>query len=133
MTDRLSDAARRVAELAQPPEIREPWLAYNQTLVEILNLLRLDLTEIKSLLHGQAAANQTAIAMGLKEFAAADELARGATEAALRQEISALALRRAEDTAKLRGELDQRHAELLAALARVSGRQARRNAKEVEG
>lgn len=139
MTDRLRAEAERVADLAQPPEVREPWLAYNAALVEVLNQLVLGQEEIKRILAAQNSASATMIAVGLREYAAGDELHRAAAEAgvqaeivALRQQLVGLAAQRAQDMEQLRKELDGRHAELLAALARVSGRQARR-AKEVSG
>jgi hypothetical protein len=136
MTDRLRAEAERVAAAAEPATVREPWLAWNAVLIEILNGIALNQEEIKALLQKQTFTTTAAIATGLREYAAGDELHRAAYEAgvqaeiaALRQQLVVLATQRAEDMAQLRQELDGRHVELLAALSRVSGRQARR-AKE---
>jgi hypothetical protein len=138
MTDRLAAEARRVAEQAQPPEVREPWLAWNETLIELLNQDRVMAEELKKLLTSQAFTNTAAIVSGLKEYAAGDEIHRAAYEArveaeigALRLQITGLAAQRAEDMTQLRQELDTRHAELLAALARVSERSTRRPPRPV--
>jgi hypothetical protein len=132
MTDRLRAEAERVARNAQPPEVRGPWLEWNATLIEILNRITLNEDEIKALLQRQNFINTAAIASGLKEYAAGDEVHRAASEAsiqaeiaALRQQIVGLATQRADDMTQLRQELDRRHAELLAALSRVNERQAR--------
>jgi hypothetical protein len=131
MTDRLRVAAERVAERV-PSEIRGPWLEWNAILIELVNQINLRDEETRSLLHRQSFANTAAIASGLREYAAGDEMARAAVEATIRAEIAALARLRAEDVERLRQELGQRHAELLAAIARISARQARRIARREE-
>jgi hypothetical protein len=132
MTDRLRTEAERVAAAAQPPAVREPWLTYNEALIGVLNRLRLNDEEIKKLLHAVNANNATAIATGLHEYAAGDDIHREAQAARLtaqiedlRGELMALAERRTQDLASLSEQIEQYHKVVLGELAKVYGRQAR--------
>lgn len=137
MTDRLRTEAERVAALAQPAAVREPWLSYNEALIAVLNRLSLSDEEIKKLLHAINANNATAIATGLHEYAAGDDLQRAAQAAKivtqveeLRSDMATLAQRRTDDMAQLREQIEQYHQVVLRELAKLHGRQARQAKRE---
>lgn len=137
MTDRLRTEAERVAALAQPAAVREPWLTYNEALIDVLNRLSLSDEEIKKLLHAINANNATAIATGLHEYAAGDDIHRAAAEArimtqveGLRSDMAALAQRRTDDMNQLREQIEQYHRVVLGELAKIHGRQAREAKRE---
>jgi len=132
MTDRLQREAELVAAQAQPPEVREPWLAYNAELADLLNELRLSLEEIKRGAALQNSAVAVAIASGLEGYAAGDELHRAAAEAAslardvrLQGQINTFVAQRAADHEKLHTHIDEVKETMLIELAKIAARQAR--------
>ena len=132
MTDRLQREAELVAAQAQPPEVRGPWLAYNAELADLLSTIRLSLEEIKRRDALQNSAVAVAIATGLKEYAAGDELHRAATEAdalardvRLQGQINALRNERIVDHKQLHAHIEDAQKVVLEALAKIAARQAR--------
>ena len=131
MINRLRSEAERVAA-HQPPDVRGPWLAYNASLVDSLNELRLSQQEILRLIAGQNSAAAESIASAFREYAAGYELHHAATEAAAlardarqQAQIDALTLKRAADHAALHHHMDTQHTALLLEVAKLAGRQAR--------
>jgi len=132
MTDRLQREAERVAAEAQPPEVREPWLAYNAELADLLSTICLSLEEIKRGAALQNSAVAVAIASGLEAYAAGDQLHRAAAEAAslardvrLQGQINTLVERGAAAYTRMHTHIEDVKKAMLEELAKIAARQAR--------
>lgn len=138
MTNRMRTEAERVAALL-PPSVRAAFLDYSAALADAVNGLSLGQEEIRRLIAAQNSAAAIGIATGFEAYSAGEELRRGAHEAhedaqiaQVREDLVRLALQRVEDMERLRQQMNERHAEVLAAVARVAGRQTRQGKHDQE-